>query len=105
MSMQFRAFHAHGGVEKHHFGVVLRNTKLVGVWSCCTLLLQGQLPAAVASCFGAERLILKPTRLMPEHQHSWANMNKKLLLLLDPTGLCSSTSTVGQTRTKSCCCF
>jgi hypothetical protein len=34
---------------------------------------------------------------MQQHQHSWANMNKELLLLLDPTGLCSSISTVAQT--------
>jgi hypothetical protein len=47
----------------------------------------------------------RPNWLMQQHQHTWANMNKKLLLLLDPTGLCSSTSTLGQTRTNSCCCF
>jgi hypothetical protein len=30
---------------------------------------------------------------MKQHQRSSANMNKKLLLLLNPTGSCSSTST------------
>jgi hypothetical protein len=38
----------------------------------------------------------RPNWLMHQHQHSWANM-KKELLLLDPTGLCISTSTVWQT--------
>jgi hypothetical protein len=43
-----------------------------------------------------EMLLLRPNWLMHQHQHNWANMNKELLLL-DPTGLCISTSTVGQT--------
>jgi hypothetical protein len=108
-----------GGVEKHRFGrgclradclvaqtAAAQQTGKMQTSSCCCVSTQLAYAAAPAQLRKHEQraAAARPNWRMQQHQHSWASMNKQLLLLLRPNWLMQQHQHSWANMNKSCCC-